>query len=171
MSSSPLTLARWQALSPRLREAVTCLHIDPLQIEFAGTIDRAIQSCDEASSDEVAGLAILRADRPIGFVVLSRGGKSPLWAPPNSVALTAMRIDARHQGQGLGKQALAAVDRWIVEHWGNTLLLALCVDDVNEVGKRAYAHAGFAEYMAPVQGRIGLVRYLSKRLAAAAGAG
>jgi catechol 2,3-dioxygenase-like lactoylglutathione lyase family enzyme/RimJ/RimL family protein N-acetyltransferase len=159
-----LILTRWQSLDSNQRQAVLTLQIPQEQIEFAGTVERAIAASESAAEDEVAGLAILQGTRPVGFVVVSRGSKQPDWAPDGSVALTAMRIDSREQGKGLGKAALAQLDKWLQEHWPTSELLALCVDDENYAGRRAYAAAGFAEYMAPKQGRIGIVRYLSKRL-------
>ena len=160
-----LALARWQSLDAGQREAVLALHIPPDQMEFAGSIERAVAACDTASPDEVAGLAILEADAVVGFVVLSRGPRSPDWAPPDAVALTAMRVDARQQGRGLGKASLAGVAAWLREHWPAQSVLALCVDEENHAGRRAYAAAGFAEYQAPRPGRIGMVRYLARPLA------
>lgn len=166
MTQSTIALVRWQLLDSHQREEVQTLQISQQQIEFAGTIERAIAACEAASEDEVAGLAILHCGRPVGFVVVSRGSKQPAWALGGSVALTAMRIDSREQGQGLGKAALSLLDVWLRDHWPSSSTLALCVDDENHAGRRAYAAAGFSEYMEPQAGRIGVVRYLSKHLAA-----
>jgi RimJ/RimL family protein N-acetyltransferase len=78
-----------------------------------------------------------------------------------------MRIDIREQGKGHGKAALALLDSWLRQYWPTSKTLALCVDEENQAGRRAYLAAGFAEYTEPRPGRIGLVRYLSKRLTAA----
>jgi RimJ/RimL family protein N-acetyltransferase len=167
MHTSSLALERWQVLDTAQRLAVQALQIPQAQIEFAGSVERAVAACESASEDEVAGLAILQGAHPVGFVVLSRGSKQPAWAPGGSVALTAMRIDSREQGKGLGKAALGLLDAWLGQHWPTADTLALCVDEENHAGRRAYAAAGFAEYTEPKLGRIGVVRYLSKRLAAA----
>jgi RimJ/RimL family protein N-acetyltransferase len=164
MAVTHLTLARWQSVSPADREAVVRLRIAPQQLEYAGTVERAIASCETGPSDQVAGLVIKLSEVPVGFVVLSRGDKRPAWAPEGAVALTAMRIDLAHQGQGVGRRALQGVTAWIAQHWPESAVLALCVDDENQAGKQAYLRAGFAEYTPPRQGRIGLVRYLSKTL-------
>jgi len=167
MPMPSLALVRWQSLDSSQRHAVQTLQIPQEQIEFAGTIERAVVACESAAEDEVAGLAILQGTHLVGFVVISRGSKQPAWAPGGSAALTAMRIDSREQGKGLGKASLALLDAWLRAHWPTSEILALCVDEENHAGRRAYAAAGFAEYTEPKPGRIGVVRYLSKHLAAA----
>lgn len=165
-TDTPLQLLRWQALGAEDQARVRGLAITPQQIEFAGTVDRAIAASEAADADAVAGLAILRQGQPVGFVVLSRGAALPAWAPAHAVALTAMRIEASLQGQGLGRAALLAVEGWLRTHWPEATAMALCVDDENQAGRRAYAKAGYGEYAEPQQGRIGLVRYLHKPLVA-----
>lgn len=160
MTNSSVQLHRWQSLTGEQRERLLALHISPEQIEFAGTTAQAVSVCESAPPDEVAGLAILESEKPIGFVLLSRGARLPDWAPPGSAALRAMRIDSREQGKGHGRSALAHVAAWVSEHWASCEMLALCVDDQNLAARRAYEVAGFTEYAEPKAGRIGLVRYL-----------
>lgn len=168
MTPTRLQLQRWQALNSEQQQSVLALHIPPEQIEFAGTMAQAVAVGEGASLDEVAGLAVLHAEAPVGFVVLCRGSRLPAWAPTGAVALRAMRIDSREQGKGHGRHALALVETWLAEHWPVCPLLALCVDDQNLAARRAYEVAGFTEYTEPKAGRIGLVRYLAKPLAVAA---
>lgn len=167
MTHTTLRLLRWQSLASEQRERVLALHISPEQIEFAGTTAQAVRVCEDASTDEVAGLAILASAVPIGFVLLSRGARLPDWAPAGSAALRAMRIDSREQGKGHGRASLALVAAWVAEHWESCRTLALSVDDQNLAARRAYEAAGFREYAEPKKGRIGLVRYLAKPLATA----
>jgi GNAT superfamily N-acetyltransferase len=167
ISPSPIVLVRWQALCLGQQEAVLRLQLPAEQVEFAGTIERAIAPCEAADQDEVAGLRILHSAHPVGFVVVSRGSKLPAWAPAGSAAITAMRVDPREQGKGIGKATLGLLDTWIGQQWSTTSVLALCVDEANHAGRRAYAAAGFKEYAEPKPGRIGVVRYLSKHLGTA----
>lgn len=164
LDAPTLSLERWQSLDSLQRQGVLALHVSDEQLEFCGSVERAVSVCESAKLDEVAGLAVLRGRHPVGFFVLSRGAKLPDWAPHGAVALTAMRIDSRHQGQGFGKVAMALLAVWVAHHWPTNAILALCVDDENVAGRRAYAAAGFVEYAEPRQGRIGIVRYLSKLL-------
>ena len=170
MSHPRLSLERWQSLSSAQQAAVRALQISPEQVEFAGTVERAVDACESASPEDVAGLAVLEGSEVVGFVVLSRGPKRPDWAPPGSVALTAMRVDYTKQGKGIGKSALSLSEVWLRAHWANEAVLALCVDESNQAGRRAYAAAGFTEYAEPKQGRFDVVRYLSKSLGTAASA-
>ena len=103
----PLALRPWQALTLAERDAVAALHVDAQQVAYAGTVERAMAAAEAGPADEVVGLAIVWAARPVGFVVLSRGGRRPDWAPPRAVALTAMRIDAAQQGRGRGPAGAA----------------------------------------------------------------
>lgn len=164
MTKTPLQLQRWQSLGTEQRQRLLALHIPPEQVEFAGTTAQAVAVCEAGSADEVAGLALLDADVPIGFVLLVRGSKLPDWAPHGGAALRAMRIDHREQGKGHGKAALALVTAWLCEHWPSCRTLALSVDDGNAAARRVYQAAGFTEYAEPRAGRIGLVRYLSKAI-------
>lgn len=164
MSLPSVVLVRWQSLALEQQQAVLRLQLPAEQLEFAGTTERAIAACEAADQDEVAGLAIVRAGQPVGFVVVSRGSKLPAWAPAGSAAITAMRIDTHEQGKGIGKATLSQLDAWIQKQWNTTNVLALCVDEENHAGRRAYAAAGFIQYTEPKPGRIGLVHYLSKHL-------
>ena len=167
MSHPSLSLVRWQSLSAAQQSAVRALRISPEQVEFAGSVDRAISACESASPNDVAGLAVLEGNDVVGFVVLSRCSKCPNWAPPGSVALTAMRVDSSRQGRGIGKSALALTEAWLRLHWPEEAVLALCVDESNHAGRRAYAAAGFSQYAEPKEGRIDVVHYLSKALGTA----
>lgn len=169
MNTAWLHLALWQSLAPAQRQQVLALQLLAAQQEFAGSIERAVAAVEDALPDEVAGLAMLRAGQVIGFEVLSRGNRRPDWAPEGAVALTAMRIAPELQGQGLGQAALGRVADWLDRHWPGHSALALCVDESNAAGRRAYAGAGFTEYTTPRPGRIGQVHYLSRPLGLAAG--
>jgi GNAT superfamily N-acetyltransferase len=168
MSLPSVVLVRWQSLTLEQQQAVFRLQLPAEQIEFAGTTERAVAACEGADQGQVAGLAIVRDGQPVGFVVVSRGSKLPAWAPAGSAAITAMRVDTREQSKGIGKATLSQMDRWIQEQWNTTKVLALCVDEENHAGRRAYAAAGFMEYTEPKRGRIGLVHYLSKHIVAVA---
>lgn len=164
-AAGPLHLARWQALNSGQQAAVRAVPITAEQVEFAGSVDRAIAACEAASLDEVAGLALLSGEHVLGFLVLSRAGARPDWAPPQAVALTAMRIDQTHQGQGLGREALHLARAWLQVHWPQESTLALLVDEQNVAGRRAYARAGFTACAEPRPGRIGWVHALARPVA------
>lgn len=159
-----IDLSRWQDLTPADRDAVRRLRLGVVQLEYAGPIERAIAAC-EADAVDVAGLAIRSGTQLAGFVVLKRRAQAPAWAAPGAAVVSALRIDERHQGQGLGTAALIALAAWVGTHWPECHALTLSVDEENAAGLRAYARAGFRDHGLRVEGRIGPVRYLTRGLA------
>lgn len=159
-----LQLQSWWSLEDVLRRQVLALHIDPEQVEYAGTIQRAVTTLGHEENQNVAGLALLRPNEAVGFLVLKRGDSAPTWATAGMAVVSAMRVDLRHQGGGVGSQALLALPPWLGEHWPACSTLALSVDEQNTRGIRAYARAGFKDTGKREHGRIGWVRYMHKAL-------
>ena len=162
--SSHLQLQSWWSLGDKNRQQVLNLQIDPVQVEYAGSIDRAVAALGNEENQDVAGLTILRSDDVLGFFVLKIRSKAPAWASSDTAVVSAMRVGVRHQGGGVGSQALLAVPQWLTEHWPECTTLALSVDEENVRGIRAYARAGFEDTGRREQGRIGWVRYMKKVL-------
>ncbi|PPC75222.1 hypothetical protein C4K68_21530 [Pokkaliibacter plantistimulans] len=160
--NSIVLLKHWQSLSPIEQAAVLNLNVTVQQIEFAGTVERSVQTCQEDQVNEVAGLAIMQENSVAGFLLLRRGSSAPLWAGSGVVAISAMRIDLSQQGKGLGSAALRAVPDWLVAHWPESKEIRLSVDEDNQLARNAYARAGFADLCIREEGRIGWVRYMSR---------
>ena len=152
----------WHVLSPEDRSRVQDLSIDARQTVYAGALERALASCELANPDEQTGLSLWLGDTPVGFLMLSRGTLVPAWAPPGSAVVSALRIDARFQGHGLGQTALRVAEAWLAQHWPACTQLVLSVDESNTVARRACARAGFTPCQAPRPGRDGAVHDLSK---------
>jgi len=165
MQSPSLALARWQDLSPSDQASVRELSVTAQQIEYAGTIERAIENCEADGEDDIAGLAIRGDGQIVGFLVLKRRSRAPDWASPAAATISAMRIDQVHQGKGIGSAALQALPQWVSENWPESSSLTLSVDEDNKAGIRAYGKAGFQDHGVRVEGRIGWVRYMSKQAA------
>jgi GNAT superfamily N-acetyltransferase len=159
-----IVLTRWQDLAPVGQSMVLRLGVSAQQLEFAGTVERAVESCEVDVDNDVAGLAIQSAEGIVGFLVLKRRAKAPDWASPAAAVVSAMRIDQSHQGKGLGSAALEAVSHWVASHWPELSLLTLSVDEDNVAGICAYTKAGFRDHGVRVQGRIGWVRYMSRAI-------
>lgn len=166
--SSAISLKRWESLSPSEQGTVLGLSVTEQQIEFAGTVERSVQTCQEDPVNEVAGLALVLEGRIVGFLVLMRGARAPAWAGPKSATVSAMRIDLSQQGKGLGSAALRALPSWVAENWPESSELILAVDEENQAARSAYAKAGFVDLGKREEGRIGWVRYMSKPVAVVA---
>lgn len=163
-----VSLKPWKLLSSSEQEAVLRLSVSSQQVEFAGTVERSVESCRSDPGDQVVGLAILDGQRVVGFLVLKRGASAPSWANPAAATISAMRIDLACQGRGIGAAALRALPSWVAANWPESRLLVLSVDEGNQPARSAYAKAGFVDHGTREQGRIGWVRYMSRPAGSAA---
>ncbi len=168
LAAASAEVVDWRELAAAGREAVLALQISEQQIEFAGPVARSVAACEAGDPAEVVGLAIRVDTAIVGWVVLKRGASAPDWVADYAAVVGGLRIDLRHQGRGIGAAALAAMARWVAEHWPGTSLLTLRVDDGNAAGIRAYEKAGWAESGERCVGRVGVERTMSLRLRAAA---
>lgn len=166
--NSSILLKQWQLLSPLEQTAVLTISVTSEQVEFAGTIEQSVDICKADEFNQIAGLAIFDHQRVVGFLVLKRGASAPPWADPMAATVSAMRIDVSCQGQGIGSRALQALPSWVAENWPESPLLALAVDEENQLARNAYARAGFVDNGIREQGRIGWVRYMSRPVVAGA---
>ena len=154
-------MTRSHALSDAERDAVLGLEIGVDQVEFAGAIDKSVAACEAGDPTLVAGLAIRLERAIVGWVVLKRGASAPDWVDDRAVVLSGLRIDARHQGRGIGSAALAELARWVQWHWPESSRLVLRVDEGNGAGIRAYEKAGWIEIGERRVGRVGLERTMA----------
>jgi RimJ/RimL family protein N-acetyltransferase len=161
---TPVVLRSWWELAESQRAEVLCLQIDPQQLEFAGTTERAVGRLGTSRTSDADALAAISHGSVRAFLALSRGSRAPAWADPGAAVVSAMRVDKRHQGKGLGTSALLALPAWLHEHWPECTALSLLVDAENHAGLKAYSRAGFSQVGVPGQGRIGLVIRMSRPL-------
>ena len=161
MNTISAKLIEWSCLSAKEQAMVRRISISQEQVEFAGTIESAIMLCESNNQQEVVGLAILSGAVPVGFLLLKRGSKAPQWIPRNSVAIAALRIDAKHQGFGYGTQALKLVPEWVEKAWPTAENLVLSVDEENESAIKSYKKAGWTDDGVRIQGRIGWERHMT----------
>ena len=156
-----IEMIRSHALTDVERAAVLGLQIDAEQVEFAGLVARSVAACEAGDPAEVAGLAIRVGGDVVGWVVLKRGASAPDWVGDGAVVVSGLRIDAGHQGRGIGSAALAEMARWVARSWPESARMVLRVDDGNRAGIRAYAKAGWIEIGERFVGRVGLERTMT----------
>jgi len=161
-----IRIVRWEELSPSQKIDVENLKISDQQIEYAGPIHRAVDACASDLSGDIQGAAIFDGDVIVGFLVLKRRSSSPNWALPGAAVISALRIDSRYQGLGLGTAALRYLPEWLLTHWTDTTSIMLSVDEENNAGRRSYAKAGWIDLGTRDKGRIGWVRYMKHDLEA-----
>jgi ribosomal protein S18 acetylase RimI-like enzyme len=161
-----IRIVRWEELSPTQKIDVENLKISDQQIEYAGPTHRAVDACASDLTGDIQGAAIFDGDVTVGFLVLKRRSAAPSWALTGAAVISALRIDSRFQGVGLGTAALRYLPEWLLIHWVDTTSIMLSVDEGNEAGRRSYAKAGWLDLGTREKGRIGWVRYMKRDLQA-----
>ncbi|MBC8732166.1 GNAT family N-acetyltransferase [Paraburkholderia sp. UCT2] len=140
-----IRIVRWEALSPAQKIDVENLKISDQQIEYAGPTHRAVEACMSDLTGEIQGAAIFHMEVIVGFLVLKRRSAAPSWASTGAAVISALRIDLRFQGLGIGTAALQRLPEWLLTHWADTKSIMLSVDEENETGRRSYAKAGWVD--------------------------
>jgi len=126
-----VTLIDWRELDDDQREAVRALALPPDQEPFAGSMAEALAVCMDADPAAVRGYAIYAAAAPVGFFILKAPPATPHWADGDAVTLHAFRIDARQQGRGYARAALAALAERARRDWPAAQQLMLAVNARN----------------------------------------
>lgn len=132
-------------VTAELRAAVLAVAVHPAQLAFAGrTADSLADAAVCPGSEPLA----LRVDETvIGYVRVDRSatalGEHPL--ADGAVALRSLMIDARHQGQGLGRRALDAIHAYVEGRHPDRERVVLTVNLRNEAAVHLYRRAGYRE--------------------------
>ena len=157
-------IVRWEELNPAQKIDVENLKISEQQIEYAGPTLRAVAACASDLTGDIQGAAIFDGEAIAGFLVLKRRNAAPSWASTGAAVISALRVDLRFQGLGIGTAALRHLPEWLLTHWADTTSIMLSVDEENEAGRRSYAKAGWLDLGTREKGRIGWVRYMKRDL-------
>jgi RimJ/RimL family protein N-acetyltransferase len=161
-----IRIVRWEELSPTQKIDVENLKISDQQIEYTGPTHRAVAACASDLTGDVQGAAIFDGDVLVGFLVLKRRAANPSWASTGAAIISALRIDLRFQGLGIGTAALQYLPEWLSTYWPDTTSIMLSVDEENEARRRSYTKAGWVDLGTRDKGRIGWVRYMKRDLQA-----
>jgi len=140
-----LALREWRQLGDEQREAVRALALPPEQEPFAGSMAEAIGVCEQADAAKVRGYAIYVAATPVGFFILKAHPATPDWAGDDTVTLHAFRIDARQQGKGYARAALAALAEQARRDWPASQRLMLAVNARNHAAIGLYLACGWRD--------------------------
>lgn len=159
-----ITLKAWDELSETQQSHVADIRISNTQVEYAGTVARAITACRDQAGPDLCGVTLLLGEHPVGFMVVRRAAALPTWAPADAAVVGGLRLDIDYQGMGLGQKALGALPGWLLRRWPGIERIVLRVDDDNAAGIRAYEKAGWVETGPRSQGRIGIERTLERWL-------
>lgn len=132
-------------LAPIWRDGLaTVAHIAvrPDQVPFCGTIGDHF-AADEPGCDFHI---ILRDLYVVGFFKIDRDfpAHSP-FAGPNDIGLRGVMVDAREQGNGTGKAAMALLRPYVRARYTTAENLVLTVNVVNPAARAVYLSAGFID--------------------------
>jgi GNAT superfamily N-acetyltransferase len=108
-----IRIVRWEELSPSQKIDVENLKISDQQIEYAGPTRRAVEACISDLTGDIQGAAIFDGEVIVGFLVLKRRSAAPSWASTGAAVISALRVDLRVQGLGIGTAALQRLPEWL----------------------------------------------------------
>lgn len=160
MTNLDIHIARWQDIDAAQKAEAAQLSISEHQEQFAGPTSRAVAASASDISGNVQGLVIFEHDVVVGMVVLKRRGALPEWAVRRAAVVSALRIDQRFQGRGIGTAALKHLPAWLAREWPEITCIMLSVDEDNGPGRRAYEKAGWMDRGIRAEGQIGWVRFM-----------
>ena len=163
-TAEDLRLEDWRSLSPDLQDAVRALSITADQVDFAGTVDAAIALCEADDGSEIVGLAILAGSTVVGFLLVKRGASAPAWVSDDAAIATALRVDEKRQGRGIGTNTLVMLPSWVRSNWPDRKSLVLSVDESNRAAIRSYTKAGWIDRGRYPKGWFGWERRMRKPL-------
>lgn len=110
-------LCAYEDLTLRQRELLREIEVRPEQVPFCGTVESALHALPTKPHAGIKGLALLRDERPVAFLLLKREPLLAHWAEAGSATLHALQVDSRVQAQGLGKACLRELPRAIDQFW------------------------------------------------------
>lgn len=132
-------------VSAETRAAVLALAVQPDQLPFVGRTADSL--ADVAVCQGSEALALLLEDVVIGYVRIDRRatalGDHPL--AEGAVALRSLMIDAKRQGEGIGRRALDAIHAWVAGRHPDRERILLTVNVRNEVAVQVYRRAGYRD--------------------------
>lgn len=158
-----MRLIEWSLLSEAEQHEVRSLEISDQQLNFTGPTKSAVELAEDSDGQDLVGLAIIVDPVVVGLLLLKRRSKALLWVPVNAAAVSAFRIDLRHQSQGFGTRALDLVPGWVKQNWPESQSLVLAVDEPNTAAIRSYIKAGWTDDGITVRGSVGWERRMTFR--------
>ena len=141
----PAVAVRVNSARSRGHAAMLGLGVRPEQGAWVGSMVDVL--ADLAHCPKSESMSIWRRRRVVGHYRIDPDARSVAghgFVKP-TLGLRAFFIDARWQGQGLGRAALDAMLLDLVARHPAARQLALCVSADNSVARRLYLHTGFVD--------------------------
>lgn len=127
-----------------IRNQVLTLRPLPEQTAFSGVAAHTLPRAERHAHHHP--MAILRDGEPVGFFILDTGPDVRQYVSgPGIVGVRAFFVDRRHQGQGIGTEALTALPAYLRRHHPAAAAVALTVNTKNPCAIHVYRKAGFRD--------------------------
>ncbi|MND90343.1 GNAT family N-acetyltransferase [Pseudomonas sp. Hg3Tf] len=143
MRDLAVQLTDYRDLSQTQRDQLIDIEVHPEQRHFAGDISSALYILLSVDSDDMRGVVVLLDSVPQAFLLLQRGAFLPAWAEADAAMLSALQVDRRQQGQGLGRFCMTALPSLVRTVWPDVGRLQLSVDLDNHAALAFYQATGW----------------------------
>lgn len=164
MRDQAVQLTDYRDLSQAQRDQLIDIEVHPEQRRFAGDMCSALYILLSTDGDDMRGVVVLRDGVPQAFLLLQRGVFLPAWAEADAAIISALQVDRRHQGQGLGRFCMTALPRLVRTAWPDVGCLQLSVDMDNQTALALYQATGWIVSGDGYRARKGFERQMTLRL-------
>ncbi|CAM3755951.1 GCN5-related N-acetyltransferase [Pseudomonas reidholzensis] len=143
--STAVQLIDYRDLNPAQRAQLSAIQLLPEQLQYAGDVASALYLLLSCNSDQRRAVALLLDDVPRAFLLLQCGAFLPAWAAADAATITALQVDHRFQGRGVGRACLQALPGLVQAMWPDVCRLQLSVDRANHAGLAFYQATGWQD--------------------------
>ncbi|MBF7143197.1 MULTISPECIES: GNAT family N-acetyltransferase [Pseudomonas] len=158
MTPGSTCLVPYGNLNAGQRKAVLGLDVEPWQREACGTVESALYLLMDRPASAQVAWAVLREERPVGFLMLMRAPLTPAWVGPTAALMHSFQIDRRFQRQGLGTACLRALPAATQALWPDIKELVLSVDPGNTAALHLYQAQGWTDDGTAYRAKVGYER-------------
>lgn len=145
LESTLVQLIDYRDLTPVQREQLEDIQLHPEQQQYAGDVASALYLLLSSPSDQRRALVLVVEGVPQALLLLQRGAFLPAWAQADAAVMTALQVDKRVQGRGVGRSCMQALPGRVRAMWPDVARLQLSVDPGNHAALGLYRTTGWVD--------------------------
>lgn len=146
-------------------EALNSYHLDEIQSEFTRNVNYCLNERKDLEDPKKTVIAILSDDAPVGFFVIDTGEDKYRYTNNQaSILIRSLSLNPEYQGQGIGKEAMKLVSKFVKTNIRGINEMVLAVNFKNENAYWVYRKADFIDEGNVFDGRKGPQHILTKRI-------
>ncbi|HDS1816998.1 TPA: GNAT family N-acetyltransferase [Pseudomonas putida] len=138
-----MQLMDYRDLNQTQRAQLLDIQLHPEQLRYAGDVASAVYLLQSCKSDHRRALVLVLDGVPQALLLLQRGAFLPTWAQAGAATITALQVDKRFQGRGLGRWCMQALPAVVRAMWPDVECLQLSVDRDNHPALGLYRATGW----------------------------